>query len=79
MQRIPLIGFCLLGNQGLDHASLRIPRGRPRASWLSQVESYLGRDGPGVCLGDAQMEAEGVPSLGGRDDALLRRMSQHLK
>ena len=33
-----------------------------------------GHDGPGVCLGDGQTEVEGVPSQGGRGDALLRRM-----
>ena len=33
-----------------------------------------GDDGPGVCLGDGQTEDEGVPSQGGRGDALLRRM-----
>ena len=32
-------------------------------------------DGPGVCLGDGQTEAEGVPSQGGRGDALLRPFS----
>ena len=31
-----------------------------------------------VCLGDGQTEAEGIPSQGGRGDALLRRMSSHL-
>ena len=31
-------------------------------------------DGPGVCLGDGQTEAEGVPTQGGRGDALLWRM-----
>ena len=36
------------------------------------VEGY-GHDGPGVCLGDGKTEAEGVPSQGGRGDALLRR------
>ena len=36
-------------------------------------EGY-GHDGPGVCLGDGQTEAEGVPSQGGRGDALLRRI-----
>ena len=45
------------------------------ASGLS--EGY-GHDGPGVCLGNGQTEAEGVPveyqSQGGRGDALLRRM-----
>ena len=30
------------------------------------------RGGPGVCLGDSQTEAERVPSLVGRGDALLR-------
>ena len=39
-------------------------------------EGY-GRDGPGVCLGDGQTEAEGVPRQGGRGDALLRRMSTY--
>ena len=36
-------------------------------------EGY-GHDGPGVCLGDSQTEAERVPAQGGRGDALLRRM-----
>ena len=40
-------------------------------------EGY-GHDGPGVCLGDGQTEAEGVPSQGGRGDALLQRMSPYL-
>ena len=40
-------------------------------------EGY-GHDGPGVCLGDGQTETEGVPSQGGRGDALLRRMPPHL-
>ena len=34
--------------------------------------------GPGVCLGDGQTEAEGVPLQRGRGDALLRRMSPYL-
>ena len=34
--------------------------------------------GPGVCLGYGQTEAEGVPSQGGRGDALLRRMPPDL-
>ena len=37
-----------------------------------------GHDGPGVCLGDGQTENEGVPSQGGRGDALLRRMTPYL-
>ena len=40
-------------------------------------EGY-GHGGPGVCLGDGETEAEGVPSQGGRGDALLRRMSPYL-
>ena len=36
-------------------------------------EGY-GHDGPGVCLGDGQTEAQGVPSQGGCGHALLRRM-----
>ena len=40
-------------------------------------EAY-GHDGPGVFLGDGQTEAEGVPSQGGRGDALLRRMPPYL-
>ena len=34
--------------------------------------------GPGVCLGDGQTEAEGIPSQGGRGDALFRRPPPHL-
>ena len=34
--------------------------------------------GPGLRLGDGQTEAEGVPSLGRRGDALLPRMPPHL-
>ena len=37
-----------------------------------------GHSGPGVCLGDGQTEAEGIPSQDGRGDALLRRMSPYL-
>ena len=40
-------------------------------------EGY-GYDGPGVCLDDGQTEDEGLPLLGGRGDALLRRMSPYL-
>ena len=40
-------------------------------------EKY-GHDGPGVCLGDGQMENEGIPLEGGRGDALLRRMPPDL-
>ena len=37
-----------------------------------------GHGGPGDCLGDGQTEVEGVPSQGGRGDALLRRMPPYL-
>ena len=40
-------------------------------------EGY-GHGGSGACLGDGQMEAEGISSLSGRADALLRRMSSNL-
>ena len=36
LQRIPIIGSCLVGIRGLHLAG-----GRPRASWLRHVESYL--------------------------------------
>ena len=42
------------------------------------LSERYGYDGPGVCLGDGQMEADGVPSHGGRGDALLRRRPPHL-
>ena len=54
-----------------------MPTGHPHASWLRQVESYL-KDTGMAGLGDGQMEAEGVPSQGGRGDALLRRIIPHL-
>ena len=41
------------------------------------AERYV-HGGPGVCLGDGQTEPEGVPSQGGRGDALLRRMPPYL-
>ena len=46
-----------------------MPRGRPHASCLRQVESYLkdtGLAGLAFRLGDGQTEAEGVLSQGGR-------------
>ena len=57
--------------------------GVPGFMLCRQVESsegygHGGHGGPGVCLGDGQAEAEGVPSQGGRGDALLRRMSPYL-
>ena len=69
--KIPPIGFFLLEIQGLNHAE-----GRP---WLRLVESYLnGHGGLDVCLGDGKTEAGGIPSQGGRGDAVLRRMPPYL-
>ena len=51
--------------------------GRQHASGRLLFDDY-GHDGPGVCLGDGQTEDEGVPSQGGRGDALLWRMSLYL-
>ena len=36
------------------------------------LSERYGHDGPGVCLGDGQTVAEGVPSQGGRVDAATR-------
>ena len=60
----------------MDYAE-RLPACFLVASGGVLSEGY-GHEGPGVCLGDGQTEAEGVPSQGGRGDALLRRMSPHL-
>ena len=57
-----------------------MPRGRPRAPWLRQVEFYMkGMDMTGLASvwANGQTEA-GVQSQGGRGDALLRRMSPYL-
>ena len=58
--------------------SCRDPSGWPIptimvASGGALSERY-GHEGPGVCLGDGQTQAVGVPLQGGRGDALLRRM-----
>ena len=57
-----------------------MPWGRPHASCLSGGVLSEGYEhgGLGVCLGDGQTEAEGVPSQGGRGDALLRRKLLYL-
>ena len=70
LRRIPTIGFFFveIGEAGPG-------RRGAHSSWLRKVESYL-KDG--VSLGDGQTEAEGVPSQGGRGDALLRRMARYL-
>ena len=68
------MGFSPDGMRGLDLAKC------PPACFFitsgdSSVSVGYGYGGPGVCLGDGQTEPEGVPSQGGRCDALLRRMS----
>ena len=74
--RIFLIGFFLSRSEELDHGE-GASTGFVFASGGVLSEEY-GHDGFGVCLGDGQTEAEGVPSQGGRDDALLRRTPPHL-
>ena len=63
-------------SEGLDHAEGASTRFMV-ASGGVRSEGY-GHVKPGVCLGDGQTEAEGVPSQGGRGDALLRRMLSYL-
>ena len=52
------------------------------SAWAMAIDGVLsegyGHEGPGVCVGDGQTETEGVPSQGGRGDALLRRTLSHL-
>ena len=63
-------------SDGLDHAE-----GAPTRFMLASggvLSEGYGHGGPGVCLGDGQTEAEGVPAQGGRDAALLRRMPPYL-
>ena len=56
----------------LDHAE------KPAAFFVATSGGVLsegyGRGAPGVCLGDGQTEAGGLPPQGGRGDALPRRM-----
>ena len=49
-----------------------------RSSYRLGLSVGYGHDGPGVCLGDGQTEAEEVPSQGGGGDALLLRMPPYL-
>ena len=59
-----------------------MPRGRPHVGGVHTSGGVLsegyGHDGPGVCLGDDQTEAERGPEGGGRGDALLRRLPPYL-
>ena len=56
-----------------DPSGWIMPSYRQHALWLRQMRSIwrIWDDGPGVCLGDGQTDAEAISS-GGRDDALLR-------
>jgi len=51
------------GGQRADH----VPRG-----CTGCTASKGDGDGPGICLGDGQTEAPGVPAESGRSDALLQ-------
>ena len=53
-----------------------MPRWRQHSGGVLSVGQ--GDDGPGVCLGDGQTEAEGVPLQSRRGDALLWRMPPYL-
>ena len=58
-----------------------MPRGASSGFMVASgggLSEEYGHGGPGVCLGDGQTEAEGIPSQGGRGDALLRRMPPYL-
>ena len=50
------------------------PQSAPNVRAPGVLSEGYGHGGPGVCLGDGQTEAEGVPSQDGRGDAVLRRM-----
>ena len=66
-QKTPIVSFARL-----DHAE-GASSGLMVASSEVLSEGYE-HGGPGVCVGDGQTEADGVPSRGGRGDALLRSM-----
>ena len=63
-------------SEGLDHAE-----GAPTRFMVASgggLSEGFGHGGSGICLGNGHAEAEGVPSQGGRGDALLRRMPPYL-
>ena len=64
-----------LAHRILSFRGWTMPRGAPIVASGGVLSERYGHGGPGVCLGDGQTEAEGVPSQGGRGDALLRRMA----
>ena len=65
--------FFLSRSEGLDHAEWASTHFMVAPGGVLS-EGY----GPRVCLGDGQTKAEGVPSRGGRGDALLHRMPPYL-
>ena len=62
LRGIPPIRFFVVKSEGLNHAE-EAPTRFMVASGGVLSEGY-GHGGPGVCLGDDQTEAEGVPSQG---------------
>ena len=74
--RIPPIGFFLVENGGAVPCRAA-SSGFMVASDGVPFEGY-GDGGSGVCVGDGQTDDEGVPSQGGRGDALFRRMAPYL-
>ena len=76
LRRIPPTGFFLVKIRRVGPC-----QGAPKRFMVASggvLSEGYGHGGPGVCLGDSQTEAEGVPAQGGRDDALLRRMPPYL-
>ena len=62
------------GRQDLSMVGILMPCTDARVFRVGFFPERYRHGGPGVCLGDGRTEAEGVPSQGGRGDALLRRM-----
>ena len=71
LRRIPPIGFFLSRSEWQVHEGAPTRFMVASGGGLSEGGEH---GGPGVCLGDGQTEVEGVPSQGGRGDALLRRI-----
>ena len=63
-------------SEGLDHAEGAFTRFMVASGGV--LSEVYGHDGPGVCLGDGQTEAEGLPSQCGCGDSLLRRTPPYL-
>ena len=72
---------------GGKYCYIRIPRdwtilrGHPRVSWLSQLDSYpkdSGMKGLASAWAKPRRRPKELPSQGGSDDALRRRMTSDL-